>query len=185
MPINKIQMSVNYRKAGNSKSPNFGKYYAEVNQAETLSTAGFIEHLRAHNCAVGEEAIKAVIAKMSECIPELVAQGQPVRIDGLGIFYPTITNKKAGATEDQMKSKDFSPTSLIKGVHLRFRPEGTDINNLTSKAFLEGHVSPASEFIVSTEKRTVVGKDGEDKNVVIAKYVTLEDFRTPAKTTEP
>lgn len=42
MPINKIQMSVNYRKAGNSKSPNFGKYYAEVNQAETLSIAATI-----------------------------------------------------------------------------------------------------------------------------------------------
>ena len=35
--------------------------------------------------------------KLSECIPELVAQGYGVKLDGIGIFYPTIANVKGGA----------------------------------------------------------------------------------------
>ena len=177
----KIQMSVNYRRNNDAKSAMYTHWYAEVNSAETLTNDGLVDHIRHHNCAVGVEAIKAVIAKLGECIPELVAQGQPVRIDGLGTFYATIVNKKGGATEVQMKDKEFVPSSIIEGVHLRFRPEGTDVNNLTSKSYLEGKVSPASEFcITEVEKRTVNGKER-----TFAKFVTLEDFRNPADNPNP
>lgn len=175
MATNKIAMTVMYRKNENVKSSACNHYFAEVDQAETLTNAGFIEHIRSHNCAVGTEAIKAVVEKISECIPELVAQGVPVKIDGLGIFYPTIENKKAGATEDQMKDKQFNPTSIIKGVHLRFLPDGTDLNNLTSREYLTRSVSPTAEYIVKTEERTV---DGKKRKVQVR--TTLEDFRNPA-----
>ncbi len=122
---------------------------------------------------VGRDAIQAVLVKLSECIPELVAQGVGVKLDGLGIFYPTIRNKKGGATEEQMLDSEFNPTSIVEGVHVRFLPESSTLDNLTSRQFMTRSVSTASQNIVKVEKRTVNGKV---KNVQVVQ--SLADFRT-------
>ena len=122
---------------------------------------------------VGRDAIQAVLVKLSECVPELVAQGVGVKLDGLGIFYPTIRNKKGGATEEQMLDSEFNPTSIVEGVHVRFLPESSTLDNLTSRQFMTRSVSTASQNIVKVEKRTVNGKV---KNVQVVQ--SLADFRT-------
>jgi len=175
MAVNKIQLAVNYRKNNDAKSAQYGHYYAEVDTRKTLTTDGLVEHIMGHNVAVGPEAVAAVLKVMAECIPELLAQGQPVKIDGLGTFMPSVTNVKGGATEAQMKNKQFTPSSMIKAVHIRFKPDGTEMNNLTSTSFLTNHVSLESQFVCETVKRTV---DGKEKK--ITQFVTLEDFRNPA-----
>ena len=172
MAVNKISMSINYRKNKGSLS-SAGKYYAEVDRQKTLSTRGLAQHLKDHNCMVGRDAIMAVLIKLSECIPELVAQGVGVKLDGLGIFYPSIDNVKGGATEAQMKDSNFNPTSIIDGVHLRFTPDSSALDNLTSKNFLRTNVAPESQNIMECVKRTVNGKV---KSIQTA--ITLEDFRT-------
>ena len=78
MAVNSIQMPINIKLNQNREMASFGKYYLEASTAETLSTEGLVNHITHHNCAVGTEAIAAVIKKLGECIPELVAQGQPV-----------------------------------------------------------------------------------------------------------
>ena len=173
MASNQIQMAVNYRKNTNTKSAANGKYYAEVDRQKTLTTRGLAAHLKEHNCMVGRDAIQAVLVKLSECIPELVAQGVGVKLDGLGIFYPTIRNKKGGATEEQMLDSEFNPTSIVEGVHVRFLPESSTLDNLTSRQFMTRSVSTASQNIVKVEKRTVNGKV---KNVQVVQ--SLADFRT-------
>ena len=173
MASNQIQMGVNFRKNINSKSAANGKYYAEVDRQKTLTTRGLAAHLKEHNCMVGRDAIQAVLVKLSECIPELVAQGVGVKLDGLGIFYPTIRNKKGGATEEQMLDSEFNPTSIVEGVHVRFLPESSTLDNLTSRQFMTRSVSTASQNIVKVEKRTVNGKV---KNVQVVQ--SLADFRT-------
>ncbi len=173
MASNQIQMGVNFRKNINTKSAANGKYYAEVDRQKTLTTRGLAAHLKEHNCMVGRDAIQAVLVKLSECIPELVAQGVGVKLDGLGIFYPTIRNKKGGATEEQMLDSEFNPTSIVEGVHVRFLPESSTLDNLTSRQFMTRSVSTASQNIVKVEKRTVNGKV---KNVQVVQ--SLADFRT-------
>ena len=173
MASNQIQMAVNFRKNINTKSAANGKYYAEVDRQKTLTTRGLAAHLKEHNCMVGRDAIQAVLVKLSECIPELVAQGVGVKLDGLGIFYPTIRNKKGGATEEQMLDSEFNPTSIVEGVHVRFLPESSTLDNLTSRQFMTRSVSTASQNIVKVEKRTVNGKV---KNVQVVQ--SLADFRT-------
>lgn len=175
MPVNQIQLPVMYRKNTNQRSDNYQHYLAEVDRKETLTMRGLVDHIKSHGCAIGRDAIEAVIVNLSECIPELVAQGQPVKLNGLGIFYPTVQNKKGGATEAQMKSKDFDPTSIIEGVRFRFTPDSTDLDNLTSREFLTRSVSATSQYIVSTVKRTV---DGKIRKIQVRQ--TLEDFRNPA-----
>ena len=127
MPVN-IKLNQN-----EAMSSAYGKYYLEVATSEVLSTEGLVNHITHHNCAVGTEAIAAVIKKLGECIPELVAQGQPVKIDGLGIFYPTAENKKNGLLKSQLLDSKVNPLDVLAGVHLRFRPQSDDLNDLTSK----------------------------------------------------
>ena len=167
-------MAINYRKNKSTRLSSGGKYYAEVDRQKTLSTRGLAEHLKDHNCMVGRDAIAAVLVKLSECIPELVAQGIGVKLDGLGIFYPSVLNEKGGATEEQMQDKTFNPTSIIKGIRLRFTPDSSELDNLTSKAFLRNNVSPASQNIIDVESRTVNGKP-----MKVQTLVTLEDYRNP------
>ena len=174
MAVNKISMGINYRKKTNSRMTGSGNYFAEVDRRETLTTRGLAEHLKEHGCLAGLDAIQAVLVKVSQCVPELVAQGIGVKLDGLGIFYPTIKNKKGGATETQMLDKDYNPTSLIEGVHVRFSPESTDLDNLTSKQFLTRSVTTASQNIVKAVERTINGKTRKIRTVV-----SLENFRNP------
>ena len=178
MATNKISMGINYRKKTNSRMTGSGNYFAEVDRRETLTTRGLAEHLKEHGCLAGLDAIQAVLVKISQCVPELVAQGIGVKLDGLGIFYPTVKNKKGGATEAQMLDKDFTPTSLIEGVHVRFSPESTELDNLTSKQFLTRSVTTASQNIVKSVERTINGKTRKIRTVV-----SLEDFRNPNGTT--
>ena len=174
MAVNQISMAINYRKNKSTRLNSNGKYYAEVDRQKTLSTRGLAQHLKDHNCMVGRDAIMAVLIKLSECVPELVSQGVGVKLDGLGTFYPSIENEKGGATEAQMQDKTFNPTSIIKGVHLRFTPDGTALDNLTSRQFLQNNVSPASQNIVEAVTRTINGKP-----MKVQTLVTLEDFRNP------
>ena len=180
MAVNKISMAINYRKNKSTRLSSGGKYYAEVDRQKTLSTRGLAQHLKDHNCMVGRDAIMAVLIKLSECVPELVAQGVGVKLDGLGIFYPSVLNEKGGATEEEMKDKTFNPTSIIKGIRLRFTPDSSELDNLTSKQFLTRNVAPESQNIVDVEKRTVDGKQ-----VSIQTLITLEDFRNPNGASAP
>lgn len=172
MAVNIIQMPLCIRKNINEKSSAYGKYFVEVDNAETLTTDGLVQHVRSHNCAVGEEAIAAVIKKLGECIPELVAQGQPVKIDGLGIFRATASSE--GADEATVKRKDFVLSSLLKGIHMRFLPQSNAFKNLTSKRFLNERVAPSVKYVVEAVDRTV---EGEQRSVQVR--TTIEDFRNP------
>jgi hypothetical protein len=73
----------------------------------------------------------AMLSKLSECIPELVAQGYGVKLDGIGIFYPTIANRKGGAAS----VSDFTVAENVEGVRFRFKPDSTNLDDLTTKAF--------------------------------------------------
>ena len=180
MAVNKISMAINYRKNKSTRLSSGGKYYAEVDRQKTLSTRGLAQHLKDHNCMVGRDAIMAVLIKLSECVPELVAQGVGVKLDGLGIFYPSVLNEKGGATEAQMLDKTFNPTTIIRGIRLRFTPDSSELDNLTSRQFLTRSVTPESQNIVEVEERTINGK-----KVNVQKLTTLDDFRNPSTSNAP
>ena len=171
MATNSITIPVQYRKCINEKSTGYDKYYGEVRNKEALSMDGFCQHMQQHGLAYGIDVIKAVVTKVSECLPELVAQGQPVILDGLGKFYASANSE--GMTEANLKNTDFNASSKIKGVHIRFLPQGKQISNLTSKAFLRDHISLDSQFVVESVERVV---NGTTKRIQTLK--TLEDWRT-------
>ena len=124
-------MSYVLKKFKNARSSANNRWFAYVNRVGTLSTRGLAEHMIEHGLLANRAEVEAILVKLSECIPELVAQGYGVKLDGIGIFYPTIANVKGGAESVY----DFNLTQNVKGVHFRFRPDSTDLDDLTTKAF--------------------------------------------------
>jgi hypothetical protein len=74
---------------------------------------------------------------------ELICQGQPVKLEGLGTFYPTIENKKGGVESPL----GYDPNVQIEGVHLRFLPEGEKEGNLTSRELKKACVFEMKDLI--------------------------------------
>ena len=123
-------MSYVLRKFKNARSSANNRWFAYVNKAGLLSTRGLAQHMIEHGMT-NKADVLAMLAKLSECIPELVAQGYSVKLDGIGIFYPTISNVKGGAET----VSDFTVAQNIQGVRFRFKPDSTDLDDLTTKAF--------------------------------------------------
>ena len=163
-----------------TSSKAYGKWYAKNVVEETIDLDGLSEHMSHHNSPYSKGVIKGLLTDMIQCIKELLLQGMNVKIDDLAIFSLGIKNKKGGATETQMMDKEFNPTSLIAGVHVRFSPESSALDNLTSKQFLTRSVTAASQNIVKSEERTINGKTRKIRTVV-----SLDDFRNPNGSAAP
>ena len=131
MATNTLIMSYVLRKFKNARSSANNRWFAYVNKAGTLSTRGLAQHMIEHGMIGNRADVQAMLTKLSECIPELVAQGYGVKLDGIGIFYPTIANVKGGAET----VADFNLTQNVKGVRFRFKPDSTVLDDLTTKAF--------------------------------------------------
>ncbi len=132
--VNSIEMRVNLRKNNNEKSDNFGKLYAELDRKRTLSLRGLAKHISDHGSIYTRDIVEGVLTKLCQCVPELLAQGVPVKLDGLGTFYPTAKNKSGGLANVE-EAKNTNPETLVEGVRVRFLPDGSDLDDMTSKAF--------------------------------------------------
>ena len=131
MATNTLIMSYVLRKFKNARSAANNRWFAYVNRTGTLSTRGLAQHMIEHGLVSNRAEVEGILIKLSECIPELVAQGYGVKLDGIGIFYPVIANVKGGAETPA----DFNVALNIKGVRFRFKPDSTDLDDLTTKAF--------------------------------------------------
>ena len=156
MTTNDIKLGINLRKNKNSKNAGYGKYYPEVDTQTTLSLRGFAKHMSDHGCIYGQELIEGVLKKITQCLPELISQGVPVRLDPLGTFMPTCHVNKPVLNIEAMDGAD--PNDVVKGVHIRFLPYGMENDNLTSRRFKEEHCSLEFRNIIDTQEVTVNGK---------------------------
>ena len=155
MARNEITFLVNLRKNEVTDSKYYGMYYPEAETKEPLSLRGFARHLAEHGKLATYEMLVLVLQNIVSCMKELVTQGQSVKLDGLGIFYPTIEATKGGA--ESVEEAVGNLTNLIEGVHLRFMPEGTKDDKLTSRALKDMCVFEAHD-LVKTKYKTIDGK---------------------------
>ena len=117
-----IAFMVNLRKNTVPDSDMFGRYYPEAESKETLSTKGFAKHVSDHGgTLVSYELMQMVLAGIVKCLKEYMSQGQPVKLDGLGTFRPTVTSVTGGAASIE--------EALQKGVN----------NMVAGVNFVEGH----------------------------------------------
>ena len=159
MAKNTIAMEVNLRKNENQQNAGYGKYYFEVARKPTLSLKGFAQHMVDHGSIYSRDVIEGVLKKITQCLPELIAQGVPVQLEPLGTFAPSLKNKKAGLTLPVLLSGNWDINEQVEGVRFIFLPYSVSDENLTSRKFKEEWCTLQLTDIVKSRKETVNGKE--------------------------
>ena len=157
--VNNPVMGINLRKNKNSANTGFGKYYPEVDMQKTLTIRGFAQHLIDHGSKYKRGDIENMLSMVTECLPELVAQGIPVQLGDLGIFRPTCEAKDSVPNIAAMEG--LNPNEVVKAIHIRFIPNQSKLDNLAGPAFKD-QCSLELRNIIDTEKVIV---DGKSKSV--------------------
>ena len=153
-----IAFLVNLRKNTVEGSDMYGRYYPEAETRETLSTKGFAKHVSEHGgTLVTYEFMQLVLAAVVKCLKEMISQGQPVKLDGLGTFRPTVTSVKNGAASiEEALTKGVN--NMVEGVNFAFIPENVQGEEITSKKFKE-QCSLQFAYLVESVKKTIQGKE--------------------------
>ena len=153
-----IAFMVNLRKNTQEGSPMEGRYYPEAESKETLSMKGFAKHVSEHGgTLVTLEFMQLVLAAIVKCLKEMMSHGQPVKLDGLGTFRPTVTSVKNGAAtiEDALR---MGVNNMVAGVNFVFIPENAQGEEITSKKFKD-QCSLQFAYLVETVKKVIGGKE--------------------------
>ena len=158
MAKNTIAMEVNLRKNENQQNAGYGKYYLEVARKPTLSLKGFAQHMVDHGSIYSRDVIEGVLKKITQCLPELIAQGISVQLEPLGTFSPSIKNKKDGLTLAQLLAGTWDINEQVEGVHFNFLPYSVADENLTSRKFKEEWCTLHLTDVVKSRKETIDGK---------------------------
>ncbi len=108
-------------------------YYAKAVSIETLNMRGMAKHILSHGSPYTVDVVLGVLEAYRNCLIEQLLESKKVKIEGLGTFYVTIANKEGGIKN----LKDFNINSLATGLRLRFLPDQTEEENISSKEFLK------------------------------------------------
>ena len=136
----------------NSFSAAFGKWYAQIKNLETMNTRKLAQHISEHGSIYTPDVVYGVLEKFRSCLLEMLLNSKKVKIEGLGTFYCTLENQKNGA----LKKEDFNVNKHLKALHIRFLPEQTTEENISSRQFLK-----QAEFI---NVDMLLNKEGETEN---------------------
>ena len=160
MATRKIELKYDLRQMNNDKSTANRLWFPRAVRHSTLSLRGLSDHIAGHGSIYTGDVVAGVLTKFKECLVELVSQGTGVKIDGLGTFYPTIEAKGA------QSPVGYNISEHIQGVHVRFLPESSDDEKITSRAFAEK---------VSMKQRLIFDMSGVPKKVVDGELVNYGD----------
>ena len=149
--MSKILYEVYQNDIKDSESVMFGKWYARLKSIETLSTERLAKHISEHGSVFTADVVEGVMKKVKTCLVEMLLESKKVKIAGLGTFYLTCECQKGGAD----KESDFNVAQHLKALHIRFLPDQTEEENLSSREFIK-----KAEFV--NIKSLLSGKDDED-----------------------
>ena len=152
-----IAFLVNLRKNIVEGSKMEGRYYPEAESKEALTTKGFAKHVADHGGMVTYEFMQLVLAAIVKCLKEMMSHGQPVKLDGLGTFRPTVTSIPGGAASVE-EALRMGVNNLVEGVNFVFIPENAQGEEITSKKFKD-QCSLQFAYLVETIKKKINGKD--------------------------
>lgn len=131
-----VEMRVNLRENTNEKSDQFGNLYPVIDRYSTLDTRGFCKHVASHNSIYGRDVIEGVATLFANCTVELLSMGIAVQMTGFGTFYPTLQSRPNGV-QSAKEAVELGADNIVEGIHVRFLPDSTKLDNITSKKFKE------------------------------------------------
>ena len=151
--MSKILYEVYKNDIKDSESVMYGKYYARLKSIETLTMTKLAKHISEHGSVFTEDVVEGVMKKFKSCLLEMLLESKKVKVAGLGTFYLTCECQKGGAE----KEEDFNVREHLKALHIRFLPDQTAEDNLSSREFIK-----KAEFY--NIKNLLSGKDESDEN---------------------
>ena len=149
--MSKILYEVYQNDIKDSESVMYGKWYARLKSIETLSIEKLAKHISEHGSVFTEDVVEGVMKKFRACLLESLLESKKVKVNGLGTFYLTCECTKGGAD----KESDFNVAQHLKALHIRFLPDQTEEDNLSSREFIK-----KAEFV--NIKSLLSGKDDEE-----------------------
>ena len=149
--MSKILYEVYQNDIKDSDSVMFGRWYARLKSVETLSTEKLAKHISEHGSVFTADVVEGVMKKFKNCLLEMLLESKKVKVSGLGTFYLTCECTKGGAE----KESDFNVNQHLEALHIRFLPDQTQEDNLSSREFIK-----KAEFV--NIKSLLSGKDDEE-----------------------
>ena len=140
----------------NTSSSAYGKWYAQIKNLETLNTRKLANHISEHGSIYTPDVVYGVLEKFRSCLVEMLLNSKKVKIEGLGTFYCTVENQKGGAA----KKEDFNVNKHLKALHIRFLPEQTTEENISSRQFLKQAEFINVDSLLKTEDENGSGNSG-------------------------
>ena len=131
--MSKILYEVYQNDIKDSESVMFGKWYARLKSIKTLNTEKLAKHISEHGSVFTADVVEGVMKKVKTCLVEMLLESKKVKIAGLGTFYLTAECQKGGAD----KEADFNVNQHLKALHIRFLPDQTAEDNLSSREFIK------------------------------------------------
>ena len=131
--MSKILYEVYKNDIKDSESAMFGKYYARLKSIETMNISKMAKHISEHGSVFTEDVVEGVMKKFKSCLIEMLLESKKVKVNGLGTFYLTCECQKGGAD----KEEDFNVKENLKALHIRFLPDQTAEENLSSREFIK------------------------------------------------
>ena len=149
--MSKILYEVYQNDIKDSESVMYGKWYARLKSIETLSIEKLAKHISEHGSVFTADVVEGVMKKFKSCLLEMLLESKKVKVAGLGTFYLTCECTKGGAD----KESEFNVNQHLKALHIRFLPDQTAEDNLSSREFIK-----KAEFV--NVKSLLSGKDDEE-----------------------
>ena len=131
--MSKILYEVYQNDIKDSESVMFGRWYARLKSVETLSIEKLAKHISEHGSVFTADVVEGVMKKFKACLIEQLLDSKKVRVSGLGTFYLTCECTKGGAE----KESEFNVNQHLKALHIRFLPDQTEEDNLSSREFIK------------------------------------------------
>lgn len=135
-------------------------WFPKVERTDTLSQKGITKHIAGHGTVYTRDVVDGVLTKFRDCLIEKLTEGVAVKLDGLGTFYPTMESKGAESPVG------YNVRDYIKGLHIRFQPEGATEDNITSRVLKQN---------VRFQQMMIFDKLGVPKKVVDGQLVDYGD----------
>ena len=110
------------KKVRNPKNPEVDYFHGAAIKTGELTMEKLAKRIN-NSTTVTQADCYAVLKSMQEHITEALTEGQVVVLDALGRFQITLQGKCYDAA--RMSSLDFSPSAMIKGHRIVFRPDAT------------------------------------------------------------
>ncbi len=154
MATKKIEMQYNLRQLNNENNNAHLLWFPKAVRRSTLNLRGLSDHISEHGSLYTRDVVQGVLTKFTTCLVELIEQGVAVKLDGFGTFAATLEAKGAETPVG------YNINEYLKGVHIRFCPEGCEDDNITSRE-MKNKVSLKQNMIFDLNGVPKKVKDGQ------------------------